>query len=1270
MVWPDRGAPLCAVVVRKFGGRGMSGNVCVRLLAVVLVTLGLTMPAAAQITTGSVVGSVRDAQGGVIAGATIILTSESRGTKLPGITTSETGDFVFVNIPPDIYTVSVTMTGFKTLTRAAVAVSPGDRVSLTAFTIQVGGATETVTVSADTPTIQAQSGERSFTIDTASVQNLPILSRSFTALAFLAPGVTEDANNTPQRLGGGGDANIMLDGVSAMDTASNRPLLQMNVESIAEVKVLTSGYQAEYGRSSGVQVSGVTKSGTNQFHGSLYDVERNSDWDSNSRQNILQGNPKTTRKERDWGYSVGGPVGRPGGANRIFFFYSQEFSPRTRGNEIVQFRLPTALERMGDFSKTTDNNGNPFPYIRDPQLAGLCSPADQTACFRDGGVLGRIPADRLYETGVNILRRYPLPNIDGVPPQQNFNYRAARPEESIYSWQPAARVDYQPTSALRLSVKYSAWDQKSVVFSGTLPGFNDTTMQGAPVSSLALTGNYALNPTTFVEVTFGRSSNQLAGCAQAQSSTGAIFCNRNQGDQGIPVNAAASLVESGLGDLPLLFPDATLLNPAYYAVKALDQVRPPYWDGSQIAKVPNFAWGGRVANPPPNTGFPAWLSANTTKELSASLTRVYGRHTVKAGYYHTHSYKAEQTGGGNNSFGNISFQHDPVDTNIFDTGFGFANAAIGTFSSYSQAQRYAETSAVYQNIEMFIQDNWKTSSRLTLDYGVRFVFQRPQVDQLGQASNFLPQEWSLAHAPTLYMPGCSNGIYPCSSGSLQQFRRAMNPLTREFVGTSANLGLLNTTLVPGTGDPLNGLFLPGQNGVPDATYFVPTVVTAPRFGMAYDLTGQQSMVLRGGIGMFYDRPSSTTFSGGVQNPPTAGTVQQNYAQLQSLRQGGLITQGAPSLNAFQYEGEVPTSVQFNGGLQMALPWSSSIDVSYAGQHSYNFYNQVNINSIDLGAKFLPSNQDLTQSPSATPGATSLLDAQLRPMRGYGSINMQLNRGWRTYHSIQLNLQRRFTRGLALSFADTISLSDRQQTSARLQHDALGNWSYRADQKRADELLGNNNPSRHLMNATFVWDLPDLNFESLTMRAIGYAINDWQLSGVWRGETGRPYSVDFAYQNGASGANLTGSPNFGARIVIIGDPGKGCSSDPYRQFNYLAFAGPQVGSDGLESGSNYLKDCFRSTFDLSIQRNIRLGGGRNVQLRADVYNAPNSAIITNRRNVITFQNTSDFTVVNAPFEADGKPIPARVLPNNNNAGPGVATGFQTPRTVQVQMRFQF
>ncbi len=353
------------------------------VLAALVLGVLAAPPVFAQITTGTVAGAVKDDQGLPVPGATVTLISEARGTRMAPVVTNATGDFVVPNVTADTYTIEVAMPGFASVKRTGVAVSGADRISVGALTLSVGGTSETVTVKSEAPVIQSQSGERSFRVSTAEVENLPIgTNRNFATLTSLTPGVV----GTTTRLGGGGQNNIMMDGVSTMDTGNNGQLLQMNPEAIAEVKVLTAGYQAEYGRSSGLQITAVTKSGTNRFRGSVYDVLRNSDWNSNSWVNKMNGTPKAVDKQSDWGYTFGGPIGKPGASNKLFFFYSHEYRPRNAANTLRQFRVPTLAERSGDFSASLDNNGAPIPALRDP-INGGTFPGN------------RIPADRLYESG-------------------------------------------------------------------------------------------------------------------------------------------------------------------------------------------------------------------------------------------------------------------------------------------------------------------------------------------------------------------------------------------------------------------------------------------------------------------------------------------------------------------------------------------------------------------------------------------------------------------------------------------------------------------------------------------------------------------------------------------------------------------------------------------------------------------------------------------------------------------------------------------------------
>jgi hypothetical protein len=447
--------------------------------------------------------------------------------------------------------------------------------------------------------------------------------------------------------------------------------------------------------------------------------------------------------------------------------------------------------------------------------------------------------------------------------------------------------------------------------------------------------------------------------------------------------------------------------------------------------------------------------------------------------------------------------------------------------------------------------------------------------------------------------------------------------------------------------------------------------------MAYDVTGEQRFVVRGGGGLFFDRPSGNSVFAQVLNPPNIQNVTVRYGQLQSLGSAGLTTQSAPALNVFEYDSSLPASVQWNGGVQMALPWSMALDVSYVGQHQYDILQNMDINRVDIGTAFLPVNQDRSLAASATPGATAIVSDLMRTFQGYSSITQ--TSGWlhRTYHSLQFSLQRRFTNGLAFGFTDTIGLYDHQNTTPRLQHAADGTYSVRADQADADKLLGDNNPQAHIIKGNFVWDLPDLHGSSAALKTVGAIVNDWQLAGIWTAATPSAflangtdrYLVTATYQNSGANVNLTGSPDYGGRIRIVGDPGSGCSSDTYRQFNTAAFQGPLPGSVGLESGTGYVKSCFQSALDLSIQRNINIGGGRVIQLRADVFNAPNEARITGRNTTLNLTSPTDpITALNLPFDASGNLIASRSQPRN--AGFGVANNYQSPRTVQVQIRFRF
>src|SRR6185436_6858442 len=211
--------------------------------------------------------------------------------------------------------------------------------------------------------------------------------------------------------------------------------------------------------------------------------------------------------------------------------------------------------------------------------------------------------------------------------------------------------------------------------------------------------------------------------------------------------------------------------------------------------------------------------------------------------------------------GYVNFGNDT--NNALDTGFGYANAAVGVFTQYLQQSKLIEGSMIYNNTEFYVQDNWKVNGRLTLDYGVRFTRQQPQYDQFLQMSNFFPNEWSKANA-----------------------RNAVDPRTGAILTApgAANTAAAIGTVIPGTGNLTNGIHQAG-NGIADTSYVWPTLAAAPRFGMAYDLKGDQSMVLRAGGGLYFDRPDGNTVFSIPGNPPISTSQDLRNGQLQTLGQG-------------------------------------------------------------------------------------------------------------------------------------------------------------------------------------------------------------------------------------------------------------------------------------------------------------------------------------------------------------------------------------------------
>jgi len=376
---------------------------------------------------------------------------------------------------------------------------------------------------------------------------------------------------------------------------------------------------------------------------------------------------------------------------------------------------------------------------------------------------------------------------------------------------------------------------------------------------------------------------------------------------------------------------------------------------------------------------------------------------------------------------------------------------------------------------------------------------------------------------------------------------------------------------------------------------------------------------------------------------------------------------------------VPASWQWQVGVQMALPWASSLDVSYVGNHGFNRMGafqgggRLNYNAVDIGAAYLPQNQNPTlPNPSSVPGQNAYVQNLLRGYRGLASIEQNTTEFYDTYHSIQTSYQRRFQNGFSAGINYTLGLVLEGNTglAQRFQHNADGSVEYRADQGQYEELFKQLNLQRHVVKANAVWDMPDLNTSGsgAAKTVAGYIVNDWQLSSVWTGNSGNRYDLGYSYQTNGQNVNITGSQDFAGRVLYVKDPGAGCSDNQYAQFDTTMTTPPTYGSVGLESGRNVLIGCPNNVIDISLARNIRLGGSRELRFQVDAFNAFNIVNYTNRNTTASYQSPTNLTLLNSQYNADGSLNQARLLPRN--AGFGAATAAGDMRSFQGMIRFSF
>lgn len=1128
--------------------------------------------AVAQRTTASIVGSVQDQSGAAISGATITAVKNETGAKRT-ISANARGEYVFNSMDPGTYTLTFSAPGFQTKNLTGLVLTTGATLPVSSVSLQVGSVTQTTTVTAQSDTVQTQSSDISDLLSSAQIKNLVSRGRNFIDLVELSPGVYNP--NRSQDISGGagfyvnGTRNnsnaVFIDGVPADDMSSTGLKNQVSQDAVSEVQIKTTSYTAEYGREAGSNVVAVTKSGTTTYHGLLSYFNRNEAYNANTYFNNRNHQPRPRYRYNTFTYNLGGPVIIP-----------HVYNPSQKNLFFFwnQEFWPTHSTQSGSITVPTklERQGD-FSQSYNPggKLYTVTDPDNGGAPFSGN----KIPQARMNSSGAALLNLLPLPNFtDTSVSKGNYNYVYTTPYDTPLG-SVTLRVDFNISANNKIYGSYNEYSQHDTGAHGVPAG-----QSGAPIVTLtyfqyhrAASGHWMhiFSPSMLNDASFGFLY-QPAGLTYAQSALQKI----TRGNVGFA---------SGQ-----LFPSANPLN-----------VIPNYSFGG-IPNAAGIAFDGR---------FPL-VNQYYIYNYTDNFSYTHGSHNFKAGFYGEHYTRLQKTQAGGNFNGSISFANDA--SNSLNTGYAYANAYLGTYDNYSERSIPGLFTLEDKDIEGFVQDDWRVTPRLTFNYGLRLYYVTPFTEVHNQVSAFFPSRYNSSQAVKLIEPAMVNGKrVGIDPGSGKQY-------------PAADIGAISPTV----GDSTNGMVAAYDRGsAPRGLTPGAGLQFGPRFGFAYDVFGNNRTALRGGIGVFQNRPSENYFDNFVGLPPIAQHPTLYYGQLATLASSSGLTFPGGTY-AVAPKGHLARVVNFNFGIQQDIGLNTILSVAYVGSQSRHLQEYVNQNAFPLGSDFLPANQDPTRPGKPLP--SSFYETTV----GYNSIDMLSNETTANYNAMQVTLQRRFARGLNIGVAYTWSKTmDYVDSDSSVVSPVVPLRAYYYGRAGFDV------PQNLVMN--FLYDIPKLPVRNAIADGI---LNNWEFSDISSFRSGTPLGVGITT---TTGEDITGSSSVAPRAVLTGNANLSRSGRSFsRYFNTSVIHLPTVGTWG-NAPQNFITGPGVNDFDIALMKHIPLHDRLNLELRFEAYNA---------------FNHTQFSAVNTTAEFDPS-TGAQINPQF-----GQVTAALDPRQLQLAARITF
>jgi hypothetical protein len=1237
-----------------------SGSRVRALSCVVLIGLACATTVFAQGATGTITGTVVDGSGAVLPGATVNVTEAATGTVRTGVTDGA-GLFRFAALNPGRYSVAVELANFRTLNVADINLLSTEVRDLGKLSLQVGGLTETVTITSEITPVQVADSSRRSTLTQEDIAAIPTKGRDIFGMLGTLPGVQDTnlnrdftqwrsaisitINGMPSQ-----NKDVRVDGINIVDEGGcGTAYVNLNMDAVGEVNVISNGYTAENGRNNGGVISMVTKSGTNQLRASAYYNGRRDKFNENDYFRKATNQPKPLYEVNISGYSVGGPVVIPGlidsrraDSKKIYFFGSQEFTDDKRPTSTTRANMPTGLEYNGDFSQTRITNGTIQPII-DP-LTGAQFPGNRIPAAGTPGC--GVQFSCIDPLGQRMLRI--LPEANGI-----LNPQVGQEWTSNSAWDltpvhgrtnNVLRMDAVFTEKTRMAFRFVKDRDDDWSWNRITPGTGFVN-QNTPGLLLASTVTQVLRPTVVNEIGFGYTHNRWGFTAADD------FDYR-------------SLYRSTLNvDPPRFEPFEDYSDPPKLSGIGEQVDEWPY--------APRFSTGG--GNRSGLAGFRQndepipRLNLSSRFYFNDDLSMTRGSHNFKMGVSLEYNRKTEP--GSADYMGNFNFGHDA--NNPLSTGNGYSNMLLGVFTTYTELTSRVDRDVRHWQNDFYFQDNWRMTPRLTLDLGIRVQHSGSDFEVNEMNSGFFTDQWQRNQAARVYRLVCTSGV-PGNQACPAANQRTIDPANPNVFFPTA----FNGNIVPGSGSQLNGIRTGGIEGRKDGTYFTfPYFTYAPRAGMAWNVTGDGKTALRASWGIFYNFPRSTgdggyPFSGGC---PVSCTRQIRWARFNEITAATSqnLIENPVNVTAAGYHQPLAKSHNVNVAFQRDIGFNTVAEIAFVGNYTWNHGRFVDDNRLPVYVFADPNNL-----VNNAPVATNSLRYQYGTYPGMGSVNGYvpgLYNKTLQYNAVQMQVQRRLTNGLQMGFAYTLAKGEGYRTGAN-DYDPYTDEIGGEAAIRARYWGPTSDDRRHNISATWSYDIPTFT----EVPVIKQLIMDWQFSGIFRLLSGQaitptcqsnnagiansnPSLTEGFYTNDATRrCELTGEPLF---VEYTGDPNIPEADRPH--FNLAAFRMPQpngsVGNFG-NSPVGILRHPTWHEWDLTVSRRfpINLMGRKNsgVRLRYEVYNVFNEV---------------QFTNMNASYTFTG---PNNSVNNNANTGKYTATGTTlaagtiTPRVMALTVRLDW